>query len=503
MSGKSLLSLNEKTAKQFFIKPENYCNIDLPPYYNFTNVLSQAEVKLNQSNLESYFLPNIKLKEMDSLNYKIFTNKDGNFAWRPLEIIHPFLYVNLVNKITETQAWNEIKTRFKAFKKDKHIKCCSDIKINKKNKKQKATNIISWWKEFEQESISMSLEYTFMANTDITGCYESIYTHSIAWALHGKSVAKQHKGDLSYIGNVIDKEIQSMRYGQTNGIPQGSVLMDFIAEIVLGYADKELSEKLKSLKINDYKILRYRDDYRIFSNSEATLNIILKELSGILSELNMKLNSNKTYITNDIVLKSIKPDKLYWLNLKNNFDQENNLQKKLFILKSFSDQYPNSGQLKVAMTELSKLEFQKFEYEIKTNLDTICAILCAIWLKNPTAYAQLATLYSKIFDIINNKNKLKTIMIKLLTKFKTSPNNTYFEIWLQRAVIKFIDISKESKFKSKLAQMVYSPIKIWDSTWLKPNTFTENIIDKTALQNVGKIISFEEYCLFNDYDGEF
>ena len=93
--------------------------------------------------------------------------------------------------------------------------------------------------------------------------------------------------------------------------------------------------------------------------------------------------------------------------------------------------------------------------------------------------------------------------MKLLTKFKTSPNNTYFEIWLQRAVIKFIDISKESKFKSKLAQMVYSPIKIWDSTWLKPNTFTENIIDKTALQNVGKIISIEEYCLFNDYDGEF
>ena len=324
MKGKSLLSLNEKAAKQFFIKPENYCNIDLPPYYNFTNVLSQAEVKLNQSNLASYILPNIKLKEMDSLNYKIFTNKDGNFAWRPLEIIHPFLYINLVNKITESQAWNEIKTRFKAFKKDKHIKCCSDIRINNKNKKQKATNIISWWKEFEQESISMSLEYTFMANTDITGCYESIYTHSIAWALHGKSVAKQHKGDLSYIGNVIDKEIQTMRYGQTNGIPQGSVLMDFIAEIVLGYADKKLSEKLKSLKICDYKILRYRDDYRIFSNSEATLNTILKELSSILTELNMKLNSNKTYITNDIVLKSIKPDKLCWLNLKNNFDQESN-----------------------------------------------------------------------------------------------------------------------------------------------------------------------------------
>jgi hypothetical protein len=32
-----------------------------------------------------------------------------------------------------------------------------------------------------------------------------------------------------------------MNNGQTNGIPQGSVLMDFIAEMVLGYIDECLS----------------------------------------------------------------------------------------------------------------------------------------------------------------------------------------------------------------------------------------------------------------------
>jgi hypothetical protein len=34
-----------------------------------------------------------------------------------------------------------------------------------------------------------------------------------------------------------------MRHGQTNGIPQGSVLMDFIAEMVLGYADTLITKK--------------------------------------------------------------------------------------------------------------------------------------------------------------------------------------------------------------------------------------------------------------------
>ena len=58
-----------------------------------------------------------------------------------------------------------------------------------------------------------------------------------------------------------------MQCGQTNGIPQGSVLMDFIAEILLGYIDEILTEQLNTAHIVNYKILRYRDDYRIFVNN--------------------------------------------------------------------------------------------------------------------------------------------------------------------------------------------------------------------------------------------
>ena len=42
-----------------------------------------------------------------------------------------------------------------------------------------------------------------------------------------------------------------MSYGQTNGIPQGTILMDFIAEMVLGYADYLLTERLKDLESED------------------------------------------------------------------------------------------------------------------------------------------------------------------------------------------------------------------------------------------------------------
>lgn len=88
---------------------------------------------------------------------------------------------------------------------------------------QKA-QILAWWENIEQHSIELSLDYEYLIETDITNCYGALYTHSIAWALHTKDVAKQQRRE-NLIGNIIDKYIRAMRYGQTNGIPQGSVLM--------------------------------------------------------------------------------------------------------------------------------------------------------------------------------------------------------------------------------------------------------------------------------------
>ena len=119
-------------------------------------------------------------------------------------------------------------------------------------------------------------------------------------------MAKEQKDNHDLLGNSIDDFVQDMRFGQTNGISQGSILMDFIAEIVLGYIDSLLSIKLKDNKITNYKILRYRDDYRVFVNDSSTGENILKELTIILYDFGMRLNSSKTIISSNIVLSSIK-----------------------------------------------------------------------------------------------------------------------------------------------------------------------------------------------------
>ena len=114
--------------------------------------------------------------------------------------------------------------------------------IPKKSKSHKAVQIKSWLRHVEKGAIKLAMNFKNVLHTDISGCYGSIYTHSIAWALHDKDHAKAHRSDKELLGNRIDKLIRDTNDGQTNGIPEGSVLMDFIAEIILGYIDSELGD---------------------------------------------------------------------------------------------------------------------------------------------------------------------------------------------------------------------------------------------------------------------
>lgn len=77
------------------------------------------------------------------------------------------------------------------------------------------------------------------------------------------------------------------------------------------------------MQIDDYKIIRFRDDYRIYTNDEKKLTIILKALTEVLLNLNMKLNEKKTKITSDIIANSMKEDKYKYLGIDEDYDDVN------------------------------------------------------------------------------------------------------------------------------------------------------------------------------------
>jgi RNA-directed DNA polymerase len=320
---KRILDFSHTDARRFLLKEESYYNFDLPKYFVFQKLLEQISQEIKEKPLSDYYGNHAdkssgKTKptrpcDYENVNHRFLNNKDGKFAWRPLQLIHPAIYVSLAHKISKEENWNVIVSKMKEFSSNPKIKCLSLPVESDDKQSDKATTVSNWWHSVEQKSIELALKYQYVVHTDISDCYGSLYTHSIAWALHTKEAAKNNKNDRNLIGNVIDFYIQDMSFGQTNGIPQGSILMDFIAEIVLGYADLELSQKILVTSIDDYEILRYRDDYRIFTNNPQDGNLIVKLLAEILVDLGLKLNSQKTFASNHVIANSIKQDKLDWI----------------------------------------------------------------------------------------------------------------------------------------------------------------------------------------------
>ncbi len=504
---KTILELTNDQARNFFLQASRYCTIDLPIYFDFQMLLSKLEHQIGNKKLFDVQekLPN----DCENVNYKFLTNKDGNFAWRPLQIINPVIYICLVNRITEKGNWELIKNRFKLFQADNNrIMCYSLPLIAKETDEQRktdvSTNISNWWEEIEQRSIELALRYQCVLVTDITDCYGSIYTHSIGWALHGKKEARDHRNvkPPTLIGCVIDDIIQAMSFRQTNGIPQGSVLMDFIAEMVLGYADMKLSEKIKEFeqKIQrtiEYNILRYRDDYRIFANTQEDAVIIAKILSEVLADLNMKLNTQKTFVSDNIIRDIIKSDKWYWNGAKHGAET---LQKHLMLIHSLAMKYPNSGSISTAMSE-----FIDRLYSSKTlkceSAKVLISILVDIAYNNPRVNSSVIVCIGKILSIESDNARTEEILQLIEKKFENKANVAHWKVWLQRLTIKS-NREKEVNSQELLCRIAAKnyDIHLWNVEWLKPQ-FKQilddcHIINEDTLNNMSDVPEKKEGQVF-------
>ncbi len=498
---RSILKLSHTGARRFLLKAGSYCTLDLPSYFEFEKLLNEINNKLSGKMLSDFFSTNHKPRNCDDVNYVIINNKNGKYTWRPIELIHPALYVSLVHKITDETHWKTIRSRFNFFAKNKKIECVSHPVKALTQQKDKAEQISHWWQEVEQRSIELALDYEYLIQTDITDCYGSIYTHSIAWALHGKDFAKNNRGDKTLIGNLIDAHIQDMCHGQTNGIPQGSVLMDFIAEMVLGYADSELTKKIMANSISDYHILRYRDDYQIFVNNPQDGEKILKLLTETLIDLGLKLDPSKTAVTNQVIKESIKPDKLFWIGQK---QKEGNLQKQLLIIYNLSQQFPNSGSLVTALTDYHK----RISNLTKTKGDILplISIITDVAYHNPRTYAISSAILSRFINLIESDDEKRAVVDKIIKRFEKIPNTGHLLIWLQRITIIF---NRKYEYKEPLCQLVKDvpSVKIWNSDWLQPSFSKlinpDMIINQEKIEKLTPVITKIEVELFISKDGDY
>ena len=465
---KRLIDLSNDEARTHFLKGSSYFNGDFPKYISFEPILENVAQILNGGNYIQFKASNPA--DIQDVNYNFIANKDGKFAWRPLELIHPAIYISLVNVICEEKNWELIQSRMAKFE-NGVVDCCSVPVISVDHHTDIATQIKSWWQAVEQRSLKYSLEFNHLLHTDVTDCYGSLYTHSISWAIHGLKESKEKKNDDTLLGNNIDSYIRDGRYGQTNGISQGSVLMDFVAEIVLGYVDKKINSELGDS--TDIRILRYRDDYRIFANSDERSEEVLKLVSDKLRIVGMKLGVSKTFSCRNVVKGSIKPDKLAGIELQDlGKTNAKTIQKQLIRLHAFGQCHPNSGALRRLLSEfhtyISDLSVTPDDLEVQVAIATDIAYV------STATFPVVAGILSHLIALAPAKEKV-CLWTKVRDKMKQVPYNGYLEIWLQRVVQpKAVGIQFESD--EPICQIVNGKAaQLWKNGWISNEKLKEAI----------------------------
>uniref|UniRef100_UPI0021CB8C82 antiviral reverse transcriptase Drt3b n=1 Tax=Carboxylicivirga litoralis TaxID=2816963 RepID=UPI0021CB8C82 len=120
-------------------------------------------------------------------------------------------------------------------------------------------------------------KYNKLLMLDVSKCFDSIYTHTISWALFNKDIVKDNINDSrNTFAGEFDELMQKLNANETNGIVIGPEFSRIFSELILQKIDRNIEDSLKNPKNNDaslihkvdYEIFRYVDDYFIFYKSE-------------------------------------------------------------------------------------------------------------------------------------------------------------------------------------------------------------------------------------------
>lgn len=532
MNTKIITELEAATVADFLMKSEQYHGFELPKYLDFTPVLDLVRTKVGTDSYSDCVLTDPST--VPDANIEIVLNKDGHYGVRPLLLANPYLYYFLVRQLTDN--WEFIQACFEQFKVPTIKVGSLPVYSEDRESFHRSHTILNWWRSMEQASIELALEYRYMFVTDITNCYGSIdpqtYHQAFRFVDERLNSNRSHHDSAAAICQLVS----ALQRGRNVGIPQGSTLFDLLAEIVLGYSDVMLHQAINDKGItSDYKILRYRDDYRIFCNNRADLEDISYILQSVLNSLSLRMNTSKTLISNDIVLDSIKKDKrAYIFNTpisnahSNHFDS---YQKQLLFILMFGREYPDSGRVAVLLADLNRrmqrdeakqskpsklsLMLQSAEdvklfddeaddkpdpspkqeekpakkgflaslkkYPAKNSrarlggtVEALVSIATRIAIENITRAHYALRIVSRLITYIDDEKHQYVLMQKVRNCFGNLHNSEYIQIWLQNLTYRFDPVGEESPYRNvRLCSFVNGCEKqLWNNSWLKPKYTT-------------------------------
>lgn len=138
--------------------------------------------------------------------------------------------------------------------------------------------------------------YKYRLKIDLSNFYNSIYTHSLTWALVGKEESKKYIdtknkkiSNKTYIfADQYDKLMRKCKGLETNGIIIGPFASRIFSELLLSGIDKILRQQ--------YQFVRFVDDYNFYFRTKQDAENSLSDLYQIFNEYNLTLNKEKISI---------------------------------------------------------------------------------------------------------------------------------------------------------------------------------------------------------------
>lgn len=199
-----------------------------------------------------------------------------NNVSRLLALIHPKAYSDLTKHIIDN--WNLL--RHITENESSHI--TPEIRHDGRAFVMNYENPLSKKRRVIQSSFAKKTKVT----TDIANCFNSIYSHSIPWALVGIEEAKTNRGNTHWY-NKLDMYTRACKRNETLGIPIGAGTSSIIVETILSRIDSKLREK-------GYIFERYVDDYTCYCITESQSEAFIIDLEYMLAEFKLSLNLGKT-----------------------------------------------------------------------------------------------------------------------------------------------------------------------------------------------------------------
>lgn len=261
------------------------------------------------------------------------THKENDY--RELTVIHPVNQLYLVgfyDKYKNTILYNTKLSRF-SLRKPSKVSSLKYYKDNTNNSKKSKNQDIEIIETTDKEYTSLKTFFSYrnysniyefyesyeyqraekrfdnLLKFDVSRCFDSIYTHSLSWALANKKIIKDNvTSSKNSFGGVFDNMMQKMNYNETNGIVIGPEFSRIFAELILQRIDNNVEKELhnKGFKFKeDYDIYRYVDDFFVFYNDEKVKSEILSLYKVKLQEYNLFFNDSKTIILHKPIITNI------------------------------------------------------------------------------------------------------------------------------------------------------------------------------------------------------